>query len=47
MERWHVEFEAGPKQAYKFMKDTLYSAMVKEALNDTFLEGVYKNFEQM
>jgi hypothetical protein len=30
------------------MKDTHPTpAKVKEALNDTFLEGVYKNFEQM
>ena len=50
MERWHVvEFEAGPmKQAYKFMKDSHPSpAAVKEALTETFLVGVYTNFEQM
>lgn len=50
MERWHVvEFEAGPmKQSFKFMKDTHASpAEVKDALTGSFLEGVYKSFEQM
>lgn len=50
LERWYViEFEAGPmKQAYKLTKDKHpTTAQVKKVLNDTFNEGIYKNFEQM
>ena len=50
MERWHyVEFEAGPmKQGFKFMKESHPStAEVKEALNQPFLDEVYRTFEKM
>lgn len=50
MERWHyVEFEAGPmKQGFKFMKDQFPAVGdIKNAMTPAFLEGVYRNFEEM